>query len=364
MLKIRNSDVKLNSATMHLAGSIGQSRLTTNWPGKVKLPARHKEVFEVTVDGVTYEWTFVAQSASASYHGLGNWTQTVQWKPDINDANILRQLVQGTHNGGIGDFVRPITKWGVRRSGNGFDVLPFPDTNDLGRWTAILAPLPGNWDGPIRLGSVITALNGGSPNIIEEVASGRWLSEYIEIDLLQAVTLQDAERILNSYQIGLQIIDDMPVLRALTDAPLSNTTFKEIKTSAWDENDNIYSSGDYRIGCQFYTIGEENRQVFGVGGSFTTSETLGGDATTIDVQEPAGSIEEAELEISLQQVKIDAERFRAGATIPLNPAVTVYDWLRVQQSDMDWLALSITHEWPAGNAPETTQVKLRGFERV
>ena len=113
----------------------------------------------------------------------------------------------------------------------------------------------------------------------------------------------------------------------------------------------INDADETPISCQYVQPGQEL-------GSLTLPEGATGEV--FHVRQPANSRQEAELEITLQRAKLNAFRFRASASVALDYSLWPPDRVRLPEVDRDWQIIGVTHQWPSGNNPEVTELRLQG----
>ena len=226
-----------------------------------------------------------------------------------------------------------------------------PDSNALGVWNSLL--LGGPKAGPVHDALAAVALAN----------EGRLLMNLILADLTNAKRLNEVVRVLADYQLCLDPapanFGDLAFLLERGD-PVALEQIAD-----WSDDEDELDPATQPISCVYIDpapvvfVGNLPRLSDAGQSVLTLPEPTPTSLPPLFVEEPANSRAEAELEIALQRAHLTAEHLTAGASVPLDPTIKPLD--TVSAEGKVWKVTRVTHRWPAGTAPETTELQLRAI---
>lgn len=347
------------SATAILNTSVQQHRATTTWDSAVEVPREPAE------------WTYRPFGDDAEEISLGTWvpartnraregqepdapegvqTYVTHWSRETtpqagqgerrltqllgNRAHMLAQAKRLTRFTGE-DLVGPDAPLD-------FTLLPGLGTNVLGQWNYILR------------NQARGAPTHDFTSLAAFLDSGELLMDLILEDLSDADDLNQMVQVLAEYQL---VLDPYPAnfgdLAFLLDAG-DATELKQIADWSEEEQEDV-DPATQPISCRYLPEGE---RMPGPLPTLVIPDASAG-SPPLPVREPADNRAEAELEIALQRARLTAEHLTAGASVLINPSIKPLDALTAY--GRTWKVMRVTHRWPAGSAPEMTELQLRAI---
>ena len=215
------------------------------------------------------------------------------------------------------------------------DSIDPKSSNLLGFWNFLIA------------GATVKSTNLKDIKLMETLGKdGKFLATLIAMDMPQEdINLNNILDVLADYFLFLDP-DPGPeatlgqLVFLLDDTGSAVDLESAYKIIEWTEDEQHTTAKDRMISCSYYRPGD----TLGIYKEGTKGAIIGGEVSPLNVKNPAATLAEAKLEVSLQRQHLIMDKNLAGATIELAPKIRPLTILKFR--DQRWKVKRVTHKVP------------------